>query len=85
MSKTVRYFDTPSGTQRAYARLYAQRVCRTPGIPEGAKAAYLFICAEAEAGRLVGVDDLARHFDTSERTVYRWLSELARLDVLRAG
>lgn len=84
MLRTVRYIDTPAPERSRLARLFAQRVARTPEIADGARAAYSFIVTEADAGRLVGVDDLARQFKVTERTAYRWLADLARLDVLRA-
>lgn len=83
MLRTVRYIDTKPTARAAAARLYAQRVDRTPGIADGARRAYAYMCEQAEDGKLTGVDDIAHRFGVQERTVYRWIADLARLDVLR--
>lgn len=85
MFRTVRYADTPAAERRAAADAYARRVDRTPGVNPAARAAYKFIVERADRGLLTGVDDLADRFGVSERTAYRWMSDLGRLDVLRAG
>lgn len=74
MLRAPRYLDTPPTLTVASGRLYTQRA-RDPRAP-AARRVYAFICAEADAGRLVGVEDVARAFDTTERTAYRWIAEL---------